>query len=95
MRFEDVIMDYTPDNDGFQGIVEYGEYELSIIKNSASYGGNNGLYEIGLFKYGEMIELPGITAKGDTVKGFLTPEQVDGIMQKMEELSGVTGVTVW
>ena len=69
--------------DGVSATATYGEYELSVVRHSASYGNSNGLYEIGVFKGDEMVELPGITAEGDTVKGFLTEENVTGIMKKM------------
>jgi hypothetical protein len=88
MRFEDIVMDYDDSLEGVQGIVEYGPYELSIIKHKYSYGGTKGLYEIAVFKNAEQVELPGITAKGDTVKGFLTENEVDGIMVKMFTITG-------
>ena len=69
--------------DGVSARVSYGDYELWVVKHSCSYGYANGLYEIAVFKGSEMVELPGITAEGDTVKGFLTEENVTGIMKKM------------
>jgi hypothetical protein len=54
----------------------------------------NGLYEIGVFKGDDMVELPGITEDGDTVKGFLTEESVSGIMTKMISISGSDGIQV-
>ena len=74
--------------DGVQAVVGYGEYELSIICHSGSYGGKMGLYEIGVFKGNDMVELPGITEEGDTVKGWLTEEDVSGIMAKMMAVGG-------
>ena len=35
-----------------------------------------------------MIEMDGITQPGDTVKGFLTKDEVDGIIVKMFTLTG-------
>ena len=32
--------------------------------------------------------MPGITAEGDTVKGFLTEEDVNGILKKMYLITG-------
>ena len=69
--------------DGVSARVTYGDYELSVVNHSGSYGYANGLYEIAVFKGSEMVELPGITAEGDTVKGYLTEENVTGIMKKM------------
>ena len=91
MRFEDVIMDYDPGAKGVFGLVEYGPYELSIVKHDGSYGGKMGLYEIAIIKDGEFTELPGITTTGDSVKGFLTEEEVDAIMIKMYSLTGENG----
>ena len=94
MKFEDIKFVDTHVPDGIQALVPFGDYELSIVKNNTSYGGKNGLYEIGVFKIedGEantMIELPGITEPGDTVKGFLTEEGVMAIIKKMHLITGV------
>ena len=35
-----------------------------------------------------MVEMPGITEEGDTVKGFLTEDMVTGIMKKMMAVGG-------
>ena len=72
---------------GNQAVISFGEYELSIIDNG--YGKEKGLYEIGVFKNGVMTELPGVTAEGDTVKGFLTETDVDVILKKMYLITGV------
>lgn len=74
--------------DGVSATVTYGEYELSVVKHSGSYGGKQGKYEIGVFKGNEMVEMPGITQEGDTVKGWLTEEDVSGIMAKMMAVGG-------
>lgn len=88
MRFEDVKMDYNEMLNGVTGRVNYGDYELSIVKHAHSYGGNRGLYEIAVYKGDNQIELPGITETNDTVKGWLTEQEVDGIMIKMYTISG-------
>tara|TARA_S200002703_G_C3773330_1_gene238063 strand:- start:94 stop:363 length:270 start_codon:yes stop_codon:yes gene_type:complete len=74
--------------DGVSATVTYGDYELSIVKHSSSYGGTGGLYEIAVFKGNDMVEMPGITEEGDTVKGWLTEDAVTGIMKKMSYVSG-------
>ena len=33
-----------------------------------------------------MIEMPGITEEGDTVKGFLSENDVESIIEKMEAI---------
>tara|TARA_B100001287_G_scaffold137115_1_gene115418 strand:+ start:1055 stop:1342 length:288 start_codon:yes stop_codon:yes gene_type:complete len=77
-----------PALDGTQVILFFGDYELSIVSHSGSYGGQKGLYEIGVFKGNDMIQLPGITEEGDTVKGFLTEDDVSAIIKKMYFLTG-------
>ena len=74
--------------DGVSATAKYCEYELSVVRHSGSYGNSNGLYEIGVFKGDEMVEMPGITEEGDTVKGFLTEDMVTGIMKKMIAIGG-------
>ena len=74
--------------DGVQAKTTYGEYELSVIQHSSSSGGTQGLYEIAVFKGDGQIEMPGITENGQTVKGWLTEEDVSGIMKKMSYVSG-------
>ena len=91
MKFDDVILDYDETLGGVQGIVEYGAYELSIVQHKSSYGGTKGLYEIAVFKDDEQVELPGVTVEGDTVKGFLTEQDVTGIMLKMHSITGEEG----
>ena len=61
---------------------------MSIVKHSHSYGGEQGLYEIAVYKGDNQVELPGITEPNDTVRGFLTEQEVNGIMIKMYTISG-------
>lgn len=68
-----------------QIVLKFGDYDLSIINDG--YGGNRGMYEIGVFKDDDMVELPGVTAEGDTVKGFLTESEVDEILLKMYSIT--------
>jgi hypothetical protein len=76
--------------DGTQVVLDFGKYELSIVSHSGSYGGKKGLYEIGVFLGGGMVEMPGITEEGDTVKGWLTEAAVDTIIKKMFFVTGVS-----
>jgi hypothetical protein len=74
---------------GKQALVNFGnEYQLSVVSHASSYGGDRGLYEIGVFKNNNMVEMPGITAEGDTVKGFLSESDVDVIIKKMHMVTG-------
>jgi hypothetical protein len=61
-------------------------YGLSIVKHKSSYGGTKGLFEIMLTRNGNPYSLPPITEDGDTVKGFLTKEEVDSIISDVELL---------
>ena len=74
---------------GIQAILDFDKYELSIVQNESSYGNKQGLYEIAVFKDGDQHELPGITEEGDTVKGFLTEDDVDCIIKKLYSITGV------
>lgn len=89
MKFEEIKFESTDVPNGVQALMQFGEYELSIVKSDFSYGGKQGLYEIGVFKGNEMVSLPGITEEHDTVKGFLSEDNVVGIIKKMSTISGV------
>ena len=88
MKFEDIK--FVSLYDGKSAVIPFGDYELSIVSHSSSYGGKQGLYEIAVFKTdsNDQVELPGITEAGDTVKGFLTEAGVMNIIKKMQTLCG-------
>jgi hypothetical protein len=88
MKFEDIKFKPTDVPYGIQSMLKFGDYDLSIVKSDFSYGGKSGLYEIAVFKGNEQVELPGITEQGDTVKGFLSEGEVEGIIKKMHLASG-------
>jgi len=88
MKLKDFQLLETKVPKGVQAVLQFDNYELSIINNEASYGNKQGLYEIAVFKDGEQIELPGVTNPGDTVKGWLTNSDVDAIISKMYFLTG-------
>lgn len=90
MKLKDFKMLETEMPKGVQAILDFGEYELSIVQNESSYGNKQGLYEIAVFKDGDQHELPGITEEGDTVKGFLTEDDVNMILKKMYLFTGNT-----
>ena len=88
MKFADIKFS-KPDIDfpkSIQAILPFGDYDLSIVQSDFSYGGKQGLYEIAVFKGKNMIEMPGITEEGDTVKGFLSENDVESIIEKMEAI---------
>jgi len=74
------------ENAGRQIVLDFGKYHLSIIDDG--YGSDRNLLEIGAFSAcdgvaSDMIELPGVTEEGDTVRGHLTEADVDAIIKKL------------
>ncbi len=68
-----------------QRIVRFGpDYKLSIVDEQ----NRKNLFEIAVFKNEKMVEMPGITAEGDTVSRFRTAEDVQCIMKKMFLITG-------
>ena len=95
MKLKDVEMIPTDIPNGVQAMLKFGDdYKLSIVKSDFSYGGTKGLYEIGVFKSHSMVELPGITQPGDTIKGFLSSEEVNGIITKMTSITGAEPIQI-
>jgi hypothetical protein len=89
MTFKDIEFKKTEVPNGIQSILKFGkDYELSIVKNDMSYGNKQGLYEIAVFKGNGQINMPGITEDHDTIKGYLTEENVMGIIKKMHLVTG-------
>jgi hypothetical protein len=58
-------------------------YEVSVVKSPHSYGGDKGLYELAIFKDGEICYDTPIT---DDVIGYLRPEDVTDVMERVEKL---------
>ena len=79
---------------GIQLVLDFKKYELSVVKHDASYGGTQGLFEIMVSDDNGGVELPGITEPGDTVKGWLTLEDVSIICKKLISITGVEPVKV-
>lgn len=96
MKFSDVKMlpMSEPYINGTQAILDFGTHQLSIVKHDHSYGGKQGKFEIGVFEGNDMVEMPGITVPGDTVKGFLADYEVDAIILKMAAATGTDPVQV-
>jgi hypothetical protein len=80
-------LSFEPFLDGVQLVLDFDQYELSIVQHSGSYGGKNGLYEIAVFQNNMQVELPGITRKGDTVQGYLALSEVAAIVKKMHTIT--------
>ncbi len=64
-------------------------YGLSVVRHESSYGGKQGLFEVMLTRNDNPYSLPPITQEGDTVKGFLTKEQVSEIIETVSDLPSV------
>lgn len=79
---------------GIQLVLDFKKYELSVVKHDGSYGGTQGLFEIMVSDAAGGVELPGITEPGDTVKGWLTLEDVSIICKKLMSITGVEPVKV-
>ena len=84
--FNDIVFKTNPMGADF-GIVSRTEfdngYEVSVVKSPYTYGGDNGLYELAVFKDGEITYATPIT---DDVIGYLRPEDVTEVMTKIQQL---------
>ena len=58
-------------------------YEASVVKSEYTYGGRDGLYELAVFKDGEICYDTPVT---DDVMGYLRPEDVTDVMAKIQQL---------
>lgn len=83
--FENLML---PDNKTVRRQKEFDNgYAVSVIRNSMSYGHEQGLFEIALFNpNGQMTSAEGITDDGDTVRGWLSYEEVLDIFEKVSKL---------
>lgn len=73
---------------GYQCVLEFGDhYQLSIITGVGAHGNEDAPYEIAVIKHGDLVEMPGITAEGDTVRGCLTEADVSAIIKKMHTIT--------
>ena len=80
MKFTDLVFEKT--FEGVQAIVELKNgYEVSVVRNGLSYGGDKGLYEIGVFSGESMVDP---LNWGDTVKGWLSPSDVTEQLKLIE-----------
>lgn len=69
---------------GTQDLYEFKNgYTASVIQTPYSYGGDQGLFELAVIYNDELVYDTPIT---DDVIGYLTPEAVQEILQKISEL---------
>ena len=92
VKFKNVVIEAT--DIGEQGMIRLDNgLEVSIVRNDLSYGGKKGLYEMGVFGWdGKMKH---IDRWGDSVKGWLTPEDVDNELAWLEECYGRGTMERW
>lgn len=64
-----------------------GVYRLSVIKGPDT-GSESAPYEIAVFKDGDLVRMPGITAERSEIKNYLTEIDVNLIIKKMVCLTG-------
>jgi hypothetical protein len=58
-------------------------YEVSVVQSQYTYGGDKGLFELAVFKDGEICYDTPIT---NDVIGYLRPEDVTDVMEKLQKL---------
>ena len=84
--FNDIIFKTNPMGEDF-GITSRTKfdngYEISVVKSPYTYGGDKGLYELAVFKDGEITYATPVT---DDVIGYLRPEDVTEVMAKIQQL---------
>lgn len=68
---------------GYQHILDLNNgFKLSILKTPFSYGSNEGLFEIGLIRNGELVHH---APWDDQVKGFLSDADVFDWIERLKE----------
>jgi hypothetical protein len=77
--FKDLEFNQHPIGMGLQARMEFDNgFEVSVVKGPHTYGGDRGLYELAVFKDGE-IHYDNPIANGDVV-GYLREEDVTDAM---------------
>ena len=61
-------------------------YEVSVVQSPHSYGGDKGLYELAIFKDGQICYDTPIT---NDVIGYLRPMDVTDVMEKIQKLPNI------
>ena len=84
--FKDIEFKTNPMGEDF-GIVSRTEFDngygVSVVKSPHTYGGDKGLYELAIFKDGEICYDTPIT---NDVIGYLRPIDVTDVMEKIQKL---------
>jgi len=87
MTFKELEFSDISETHGEGAIQAYVElpngFDVSIVKHKGSYGSEKGLYEVGCFFNNHMVDP---ADWGDTVKGYLTPEDVEQELKLIKAL---------
>ena len=84
IQFKELSAEYGPD--AKEGKLDLSNgYELSIIRHKHSYGGEKGLYEIGVYHKDNKSDMVIPEGWDDSVKGWLHPEGVEIEINGLEQ----------
>ena len=87
MKFSDLKFDDISETHGDNAVQAYVElengYDVSVVKHKHSYGSEKGMYEMGCFYNNHMVDP---IDWGDTVKGWLNPEDVEKEIASIQAL---------
>ena len=82
--FNDLEFNQHPIGMGVQARMEFDNgFEVSVVKGPHTYGGDKGLYELAVFKDGE-LHYDNPVADGD-VRGYLSEEEVSNLMLEIQK----------
>jgi hypothetical protein len=85
MKFSELKFKELPDLSGIYCRIQFENgYGASIVKHKYSYGGDKGLYEVAVLDSGG--EITYTTPITDDVIGYLRPEDVTDVIEKIEKL---------
>jgi hypothetical protein len=90
LTFDDLKFEARKFLPGIQALAFFSNgYGASIIKGQGSYGGSEDLYELGVIKMNEDYswDLCYTTEITDDVIGFLTPEDITSLLERIEALA--------
>ena len=87
MKFSDLKFNDISETHGDNAVQAYVElengYDVSVVKHKHSHGGEKGMYEMGCFYNNHMVDP---IDWGDTVKGWLNPEDVEKEIASIQAL---------
>ncbi len=87
MKFKDLKFEDVSETHGENAIQAWVDFpngcSASIVRHKGSYGNEKGLYEIGAFWGGGMLE---VEEWGDQVKGYLDESGVEKELEQLKKL---------